>query len=61
MKERVLSFWRILSMHFKTFEEFESNAMRLLSDDASRVSFACRYIIYEICGKRFLADFNPLF
>ena len=29
---------RVTSMHFKTFEDFESNAMRLLSDDASRVS-----------------------
>ncbi len=26
------------NMHFKTLEDFESNAMRLLSDDASRVS-----------------------
>ena len=28
------------SMHLKAFEDFESNAMRLLSDDASRVFYA---------------------
>ena len=28
------------SMHLKAFEDFESNAMRLLSDDASRVIYA---------------------
>ena len=27
-------------MHLKAFEDFESNAMRLLSDDPSRVNFA---------------------